>query len=374
LRFPEFKGEWKTFQIENLCDEFKSGKNIKSEDISENGNYPVYGGNGLRGFTQKYNYDGEHVLIGRQGALCGNVRIVKGKCYMTEHAIVVLGNEKSSTRFLLYLLDRMNLGKYSDQSAQPGLAVNKLLRIKVVVPKFLEQKKIALFLSVIDERIKAQSKIIEKYESLMRGLRENLLSQKLKFKDDNANDFHGWEVMKLKEVMSIPKKNKPIYIDENKLLTVKLHLKGVSKNTSTETLSLGATNYFIRKKGQFIYGKQNLFNGAFGLIPDELDGFLSSGDVPTLDIIIEKLNGDFLVYYFSKESFYKGLEGISSGSGSKRIHETTLLNVEIQIPSIEEQVKIASSLSYLDKRIRIEKQLLLKLVNQKKYLLSNLFI
>ena len=117
-------------------------------------------------------------------------------------------------------------------------------------------------------------------------------------------------------------------------------------------------NYFSRKKGQFIYGKQNLFNGAFGLIHDKLDGFLSSSDVPTLDINHKKLNGTFLVCYFSRESFYKKLEGLASGSGSKRIHETTLLDIKIHLPSLEEQAQIANFLSVINKKLETEKLIL----------------
>ena len=127
MRFPEFEGEWEDFLINDVCSEFKSGKNIKADSISESGEYPVYGGNGLRGYTSSYNHEGLYVLIGRQGALCGNVRSVHGKTFITEHAIAVAGNEISNTSFLHYLFVKMNLGQYSDQSAQPGLAVNKLL-------------------------------------------------------------------------------------------------------------------------------------------------------------------------------------------------------------------------------------------------------
>ena len=168
-------------------------------------------------------------------------------------------------------------------------------------------------------------------------------------------------------------KKKPAIIDKNKLLTVKLHMKGVSENDNTETLSLGATNYFSRKKGQFIYGKQNLFNGAFGLIPDKLDGFLSSSDVPTLDINHKKLNGTFLVCYFSRESFYKKLEGLASGSGSKRIHETTLLDIKIHLPSLEEQAQIANFLSVINKKLETEKLILGNYIKQKRYLLNQMF-
>ncbi len=78
-------------------------------------------------------------------------------------------------------------------------------------------------------------------------------------------------------MLSIPDKIKPTFIDKNKLITVKLHLQGVLKNENTETLSIGATNYLVRKKGQFIYGKQNLFNGAFGIIPNFIRGQCNFG-------------------------------------------------------------------------------------------------
>ena len=174
LRFPEFQGEWNSFLINDVCSEFKSGKNIKADSISESGEYPVYGGNGLRGYTSSYNHEGSYVLIGRQGALCGNVRSVYGKTYITEHAIAVAGNEKSNTNFLHYLFLKMNLGQYSDQSAQPGLAVNKLLKLKVALPIISEQTKIAKLLSLLDERIATQNKIIDKLQSLIKGINQRV--------------------------------------------------------------------------------------------------------------------------------------------------------------------------------------------------------
>ena len=178
LRFPEFQGEWNSFLINDVCSEFKSGKNIKADSISESGEYPVYGGNGLRGYTSSYNHEGSYVLIGRQGALCGNVRSVYGKTYITEHAIAVAGNEKSNTNFLHYLFLKMNLGQYSDQSAQPGLAVNKLLKLKVALPIISEQTKIAKLLSLLDERIATQNKIIEDLKMLKSAIIENVFDDK----------------------------------------------------------------------------------------------------------------------------------------------------------------------------------------------------
>ena len=186
LRFPEFEGEWEENYVNEICNEFKSGKAIKADLILDVGTYPVFGGNGLRGYTSTYNHDGLFVLIGRQGALCGNVRSVIGKTYITEHAIAVNGNNKSDTNFLHYLFLQMDLGRFSDQSAQPGLAVNKLLKLKVITPRIDEQRKIANLLRLLDERIATQSKIIEKLESLIKGIRNDVFGKLRKSVGFNA--------------------------------------------------------------------------------------------------------------------------------------------------------------------------------------------
>lgn len=139
-------------------------------------------------------------------------------------------------------------------------------------------------------------------------------------------------------------------------------------------MSIGATNYYIRREGQFIYGKQNLFNGAFGVIPKEFDGFLSSGDVPSLNIDYSKVDSYFLFSFLGREKFYKKLEDISSGSGSKRIHEITLLNVEISLPCIEEQTKIANFLSAIDNKINHCQLQIEKTEIWKKGLLQQMFV
>ena len=99
------------FELRDVCSRLSSGKGIKAKDISDSGFYPVYGGNGVRGYTNTYNFDGECAIIGRQGANCGNVRFFHGKAYMTEHAIVVCANKNHETRFLSYLLEMMHLGR-----------------------------------------------------------------------------------------------------------------------------------------------------------------------------------------------------------------------------------------------------------------------
>ena len=153
IRFEGFTGEWEQRKLGEVAQEFKSGNFLKADEIDIAGDYPVYGGNGLRGYTSTYNHDGEFALIGRQGALCGNMNYSVGKAYFTEHAVVVEADENNDTRFLYCMLDIMNLGQYSDQSAQPGLAVNKLIKLENFFPQKEEQQQIGWYFNTLDRLI-----------------------------------------------------------------------------------------------------------------------------------------------------------------------------------------------------------------------------
>lgn len=89
IRFKGYADDWEQRKLGEVTEEFKSGTFIAANDIEESGEYPVYGGNGLRGYSDIYNHDGEFALIGRQGALCGNMNYSVGKAYFTEHAVAI---------------------------------------------------------------------------------------------------------------------------------------------------------------------------------------------------------------------------------------------------------------------------------------------
>ena len=178
MRFTEYNGAWEQRELGEMCDEFQSGKSIKASEITNSGCYAVYGGNGFRGYTNTYNHDGDFALIGRQGALCGNMNFSSGKAYFTEHAVAVHGNNDNDTLFLYYLLDLMNLGQYSGQSAQPGLAVNKIIQLTTKVPNIAEQKQISSYFKSLDHLITLHQRKCDKYISIKSGLISMLISLK----------------------------------------------------------------------------------------------------------------------------------------------------------------------------------------------------
>lgn len=169
------------FPLTKLSDvvSMKSGESITAERITSEGKFPCFGGNGLRGYTTTFTHDGSYTLVGRQGALCGNVTFVSGRFYASEHAIVVTPKKETDIKFMSYVLYDMNLNQYSESSAQPGLSVKKLLELEYPIPQNKEeQTAIAEALSDIDGLISSLQKLIEKEKAIKQGAMQELLTGK----------------------------------------------------------------------------------------------------------------------------------------------------------------------------------------------------
>ncbi|KXW57456.1 putative type-1 restriction enzyme specificity protein MPN_089 [Ferrovum myxofaciens] len=154
----------------------KSGDQITAEDINESGEYPVFGGNGLRGYVPIYTHDGWFPLIGRQGALCGNVNYAMGKFWASEHAVVVTPQTDCNILWLGELLRTMNLGKYSITAAQPGLSVDVIRNLRIPFPKISEQRTIASFLDRETAKIDSLTAEAERGIVLLKERRSALIS------------------------------------------------------------------------------------------------------------------------------------------------------------------------------------------------------
>lgn len=126
----------------------KSGDSITSEYIQKSGEFPVYGGNGLRGYTNNYNQESDRILIGRQGALCGNIHLAKGPFFATEHALVVSPRDSINLVWFEHALRDLNLGNLSQASAQPGISAGEVVRQRVHLPPLSVQNEIATRISL----------------------------------------------------------------------------------------------------------------------------------------------------------------------------------------------------------------------------------
>ncbi|HAT6344683.1 TPA: restriction endonuclease subunit S [Aeromonas hydrophila] len=171
--------DWNVNQLSDLCS-LKSGLSITSQDIDDSGSYRCFGGNGLRGYTKEFTHDGDFVLIGRQGALCGNIQCVSGRFFASEHALVATLGKLTNSKWIAVYLERMNLNQYSESSAQPGLSAEKLRVLKLITPTSEEQTAIGNVLSDMDSELNALEQKLAKARDLKQGMMQQLLTGRIR--------------------------------------------------------------------------------------------------------------------------------------------------------------------------------------------------
>ncbi|EPA0825213.1 restriction endonuclease subunit S [Enterococcus faecalis] len=180
-----------------------------------------------------------------------------------------------------------------------------------------------------------------------------------------------WELCKVKDFL-IESKIKGSNGKIAKKLTVKLWRKGIVAKEEVYEGSL-ATQYYVRKSGQFMYGKLDFLNQAFGIVPIELDGYESTVDSPSFDFkpLVDSV---FFLEYVSLEKFYKYQGNIANGSRkAKRIHVETFFNMPLPTPSYKEQQKIGTLFKQLDDTITLHQRKLEQLKELKKAYLQVIF-
>ena len=373
--------EWEVKRLGEICTHFKSGFTITAREISNTGLYPVYGGNGLRGYCPKYTHDGNYILIGRQGALCGNINYVTGKNYISEHAIAVQTYE--NMQWLRYKLENWNLNRFSESSAQPGLSVEKLVRYKLFVPPRNEQVIIANVLQLWDTAIEKQSELIEKLKLRKRALMQQLLTGKKRLPG-----FSGeWKEVKLRDISTILRNNT-------------LPREQLNDNDG-DVCNIHYGDVLIKYPSILDCQKDDLqyINND---IPIHTD-YIENGDVIMSDTAEDETVGRvcevqnvgnkkilaglhtmlirphdklfapyFLGYYLNSEAYHKQLIPLIQGIKVCSIGKVAVQNTILSIPALKEQTAIASVLVKADKEIELAKDKLASLQSQKRGLMQQL--
>ena len=259
--------EWEVKRLGEICTHFKSGFTITAREISNTGLYPVYGGNGLRGYCPKYTHDGNYILIGRQGALCGNINYVTGKNYISEHAIAVQTYE--NMQWLRYKLENWNLNRFSESSAQPGLSVEKLVRYKLIVPPRNEQVIIANVLQLWDTTMEKQSELIAKLKLRKRALMQQLLTGKKRLKRFGGGTFHRLG----NYISECNRRNNGC----NRVLSVTNTRGFILQEEQFDKIvaSNNTSNYKVVRRGEFAYNPSRVNVGSLAMLKEYDEGILS---------------------------------------------------------------------------------------------------
>ncbi|WP_312573434.1 restriction endonuclease subunit S [Staphylococcus saprophyticus] len=398
LRFPEFDREWEEEKIKSLFKVVSGSTPLRSKkEYFDKAEVPWVkttdlNNNVLRITDEKISniavkevnmriLPKNTLLIAMYGGFnqIGRTGVISFDSTINQAISALLDIEgKSDVKFLQAYFN-FNVKKWRRVAASsrkdPNITKKDIEDFKITIPSLNEQKKLGEFFSKLDRQIELEEQKLAKLEEQKKGYMQKIFSQELRFKDEKGNTFEEWKNTNFNYFMSEPDNlEKGIDLRKDQLLTVKLGGNGVSKANINRALKMGSTVYYKRFAGQFIYGKQNFFNGAFGIVPKFLNNYYSSGDVPALNIDYSKIDSKYFINYISRKDYYKKKEAFSTGTGSKRIHEKTLLDFDIMLPSVEEQEKIGDFFSEIDNFIEKQSYKVELLKERKKGFLQKMFV
>lgn len=327
-----------------------AGDAITSDDIRESGDYPVYGGNGLRGYTDHFNRKGDFVLIGRQGALCGNINYASGEFWASEHAIVADLQDDAEVRWLGELLSFMNLNQYSQSAAQPGIAVDVIANLPIPVPPRTAQQAIARFLdretADIDALIAAKQRLLDLLaekrraivaEAIMRGLNPAAPLR------PSGIDWLGeipahWEVERTRWLFT--ERDQRSTTGEEEMLTVS-HLTGVTPRSEKNVNMFEAeTNegYKLCLTGDLAINTLWAWMGAMGVA--RVDGIVS----PAYNVYTPgpRLDADYVDGLVRIPVFAQEVTRYSKGvwSSRLRLYPEGFFEAYFPVPPLDEQREI----------------------------------
>ena len=233
--------------------------------------------------------------------------------------------------------------------------ITQLSETPICLPSVGEQQKIGDYFYNIDHLITLHQRKCEETKKLKKYMLQKMFPQNGKRVPEIrfVGFTEDWEQRKVKE-FAIESEVKGHSGKDAKKLTVKLHNKGVYV-ADEKIQGSDNTQYYIRRAGQFIYGKQNFFNGAIGIVPKKLDKYESTKDVPAFDVSSD-VNVDWLYYYIARPEIYKPQEALCTGTGSKRFHVNNFYNLSLAIPKMDEQIKIKEYFVHLDNLITLHQR------------------
>jgi type I restriction enzyme S subunit len=350
----------------------RSGEGITSEEIRELGQYPVYGGNGTRGYCDRYTHDGEFVLIGRQGALCGNINYAGGKFWASEHAVVVRPLRSFATRWMGELLRAMNLNQHSVSAAQPGLSVSAISALRIPVPPVDEQRAIAEFLDCettkVDKLIETKKRLLVALEARQSAIISQTISLGLP-SNDGATVLNSRETGKFPWIGNLPahwETRRLKHISDGVTVGVVVNPSSYVSDEGVPFL-LGGNVRELRidisnckrcpveiSDGALLKSRLNAgdvvvvrvgYPGVAAVVPPELDG----ANCASMMIVRRnrRFNSQWLAYAFNSQLGRDQVQLVQYGAAQKQFNVSHAVDFTFPFPPIEEQEAIAA---YLDEQ------------------------
>ncbi len=337
LRFPEFSGEWVETELQDIVPNICSGK----DRISNSGEVALYGSTGVIGRTNSASYKENIVLVARVGANAGQMQIGNAPCGVTDNTLVI--DAKEWNYYIYYFLQHYNLNRLVFGSGQPLITGGMLKRIKVRYGCKAERNNITRLLCLIDERIATQNKIIEKLQSLIKGI-----------------------------TILLTTKGEPN-------TTIAQCLECHSSTLQEREVSHSGLYKVFGANGLLGYTDMPQMNGDSILIIKDGSGVgtvsYAQGDfsiIGTLNYLTALSNYDVRYLYFVLSVF--NFQSYKTGMAIPHIYFKDYGNAKIYCPPLSEQKRIANVLGKLESKLFLEQNILVSFNLQKQYLLHQMFI
>jgi type I restriction enzyme S subunit len=369
-RYPNYKdsgvewlGEvpehWAVMPLKRIAS-LKSGDSITSERIREEGDFPVFGGNGIRGFTDGFTHEGHHVVLGRQGALCGNVNYASGKFWASEHAVVARPLIPAITRWLGEMLRSMNLNQYSVTAAQPGLSMEFVGNLRSIVPPLPEQTAIAAFLdretAKIDALIAEQQRLIDLLQEKRQAVISHVVTKGLNPDapmKDSGIEWLGqvpehWKAIRLRWLFRQAKRQDQT---DKQVLSVYRDYGVILKDSRDDNLNKtpeDLSTYQLVERNDLVVNKMKAWQGSLGISPYE--------GVTSPDYVVfsptHRENPLFLHSLLRDRKMADVYRSISNGirPSQWRLEPDQFLGLAIFLPPTDEQQTIVAALDRTELR------------------------
>lgn len=337
LRFKEFQGEWITYKIKDVLS-IGNGRDYKHLN---NGGIPVFGTGGYMKSVDECLYDGETTFIGRKGSI-NKPFYYNGKFWTVDTLFYTHSFNGITPKFTYCLFQTINWLKYNEASGVPSLSKDTIEKIKIKIPGLEEQNKIAKLMFALDERIATQNKIIDKLKSLIKGISKQLLI-------NNQN----WRTVRIGELLRIG--NGKDY----------KHL-GIGK------IPVYGTGGQMLLVNDYLYDGESVCIGRKGTIdtPMFLKGKFWTVDTLFYTYDFKDVLPKFCYYLFLQINW----KLYNEGTGVPSLSKSTIENIKVKIPSIEQQHNICSVLDCYEHKTKSEEQILELYLSEKQYLLRQMFI
>ncbi len=295
---------------------------------------------------------------------------------------VIRGQQKQEydPKFINYMFKtshaRKEITQKSNGSTRYNVGQDTLSKVLIFLPQEQEQQKIATFLTLIDNKIEQLKKKIVLLEKYKKVSVQKIFSQKIRFKDDDGSEFGDWEEKKISDflILTLREINKPL--DNYLAIGIRSHCKGTFQKPDSDPTKIAMDKLYVVKTNDLIVNITFAWEGAIAIVKKEDEGGLVSHRFPTYTFNEEITTPKYFKYIMTQKKFVYRLGLISPGGAgrNKVMSKKDFIKLKLMLPLLEEQEKIASFLSSIDKKINETTQQLKKMQIFKKALLQQMFI